>query len=202
MPGVLAASVAPKFPTVLIPDALALTIVITSDAAYPDPSLLIVASVITPFEVVISRVNPVPDPDDVVAIAVPFAYPVPGSLNEPRVLTPDALAFTIVIVSEAVNPVPSLLIAAAVTAPEASTDEISTVKFEPDPSLVVAIAVPVAYPVPAVAIDPSVLTPDALAFTIVIVSSTAYPDPAPFIATPVTTPVSYTHLTLPTIRMV
>ncbi|BCU96000.1 MAG: hypothetical protein CM15mV11_0750 [Caudoviricetes sp.] len=113
-----------------------------------------------------------------VAIADPAAYPVPPVAIVPRVLTPPELAFTIVIVSEVVYPDPSSLIATAVIAPEASTDDMSTVKFEPDPSLVVAIAVPVAYPVPAVAIDPSVLTPDALAFTIVIVSSTAYPDPA------------------------
>ena len=68
------------------------------------------------------------------------------------------------------------MIAAAVTAPEASTDDISIVKSDPDPSLVVAIAVPVEYPVPAVAIDPRVLTPDALALTIVIVSSTFKPN--------------------------
>ena len=85
MPGVLAASVAPKFPTVLIPDALALTIVITSDAAYPDPSLLIVTPVTTPLSTVMSAVSPVPDPDDVVAIADPAEYPVPPVAIVPRV---------------------------------------------------------------------------------------------------------------------
>ena len=85
MPGVLDESVAPKFPTVLIPDALALVIVITSDAAYPDPSLLIVTPVTTPEDSVMSTVNPVPDPDDVVAISDPAAYPVPPVAIVPRV---------------------------------------------------------------------------------------------------------------------
>ena len=134
MPGVLDESVAPKFPTVLIPDALALTIVITSDAAYPDPSSLIVAPVTTPFEVVISRVNPVPDPEDVVVIAVPFAYPVPASLNEPRVLTPVAFAFVIVRTSSAAYPDPAALRATAVTAPFAPTVR-STVAPVPDPDV-------------------------------------------------------------------
>ena len=66
------------------------------------------------------------------------------------------------IVSEDVNPVPSSLIATAVIPPVAFTDEISTVKDEPDASLVVAIAVPVEYPVPAEAIVPRFLTPQAL----------------------------------------
>ena len=47
-------------------------------------------------------VNPVPEPDDVVAtlLNVPSVHPVPALLIEPSVLTPVAFALTIVTVSE------------------------------------------------------------------------------------------------------
>ena len=48
-----------------------------------------------------SIVAVVPDPDDVVAIAVPVEYPVPAVARDPRVAIPDALALVIVITSDA-----------------------------------------------------------------------------------------------------
>ena len=69
---------------------------ITSDAAYPDPSLLIVTPVTLPDALAVtSTVNPVPDPLEDVAtpVVVPSVYPVPAALIAPKVLTPDAFAF-------------------------------------------------------------------------------------------------------------
>ena len=71
----------------------------------------------TPSVVVISTVNPVPEPPEVVAKADPFAYPVPPALIAPRVFTPSALALVIVIVSSIAYPDPAALIATLLTAP-------------------------------------------------------------------------------------
>ena len=63
---------------------------------------MIVTAVIAPFSsTVVSTVNPVPDPAEVVATPVPAEYPVPAVVIEPRVLAPDPLAFTIVTTSDA-----------------------------------------------------------------------------------------------------
>ena len=64
--------------------------------------MFIVAAVTFPLaSTVMLSVNPVPEPDEVVAtlLNVPSVYPVPAALIEPRVLTPVALALAIVIVS-------------------------------------------------------------------------------------------------------
>ena len=82
---------------------------ITSDAAYPEPSLLIATLVTLPdASTTISTVRPVPDPLAVVEtpVALPSVYPVPAAEIVPRVLTPDALALTTVIVSDAAYPEP------------------------------------------------------------------------------------------------
>ena len=130
-------------PRLATPDPLALAIVITSDAPYPDPSLLIDTPSTTPLVTVTSTVKPDPPPFVVVERAVPEPYPVPPALIDPRVLTPVAFAFVIVIVSLSTNPVPSLLIVTPVTAPFPST-VMSAVNEVPDALVVVAIPDPAA----------------------------------------------------------
>ena len=88
---------------------------------------------------VMLTVNPDPDPFVVVAIPVPVEYPVPPVIP-PSVLTPDAFAFEMVIVSDALYPDPSLLIETPSTTPLVTVT--STVNPVPEPDDVVARAVP------------------------------------------------------------
>ena len=92
---------------------------------------------------VTSTVNPVPDPEDVVATPVAVVYPVPPT-KVPRlsVETPPRLGLVIVKVSPIRYPVPAAFNASPVIAPAAST-VVSTVNDDPVPPEVATL--PVSY---------------------------------------------------------